>query len=47
MLVTFNGCERTADEYRALLMQAGWRLENVTRGGVFEIENARLLAVPI
>ena len=47
MMALFNASERTVAEFATILTQTGWKLERVFRSGDSDIENAKLLAVPV
>ena len=46
MLAFLNGIERTVAEFDELFKRSGWKLERVFHSAGFEIENAKLVAVP-
>ena len=47
MLALLNGAERTVAQWQKLLKECGWKLTGLFRVTGFEIENAKLFAVPI
>ena len=42
-----NGDERTVSRFQKLFEQCGWKLTKVIHVTGFEVENAKLVAVPI
>ena len=47
MLTLLNGIERTIAEFADLFKRSGWKLDRVFYSGDSEMENTKLIAVPI
>lgn len=47
MLTLMNGVERTVAQFDSVLKEAGWKLVRVHHSSGFEVENAKVFAVPL
>ena len=47
MLALTNGDERTVARFQKLFEESGWKLTKVIHIEGFEVENSKLVAVPI
>ena len=46
MLNLLNGSDRTALQFHDILEKAGWKTVRIFRNPGFQIENAKVIAVP-